>query len=70
MTLRALAIWALLIFFLVPVFALHLQIEKKIRPKQSAFRLLIYILSAFCFVFVYAFSIVWIVSHLFPHSMK
>jgi len=67
---RSLIILFILLFSLTPAFFINKFLQKKIKPRQSFGRLLTYILSALCFVFIYTFFMVMLILHLFPVSMK
>jgi hypothetical protein len=63
-------VWLVILISLAPVFYINRIIQKKIEPRKSGKRLLIYMLVTFALVFAYTFLIVWAISHLIPHSIK
>jgi hypothetical protein len=66
MKLKALAILAIIIVSLIPVYLLYGYMQKMIRPKDSMGRLFLYLLAGFFLVFVYTFLVVFIIKKLFP----
>jgi len=70
MKFRSLIILFILLFSLALAFYINIILQKNIRPRQSMGRLVAYILSALCFVFIYTFFMVMLILHLFPVSMK
>ncbi len=63
-------IWIAFLLLLLPLFFINKFLQKKILPRQSLLRLFVYMLIAFCLVFIYSFCIVWIISHLIVPSSK
>ncbi len=66
MKLKALAILAIIIFSLIPLYLLYKYLQKKTRPKESMSRLLLYLFAGFALVFIYTFLIVFIIKKIFP----
>jgi hypothetical protein len=64
--LKSLAILAIIILSLIPVYLLNRFMQKMIRPRASLGRLFLYLLSGFAMVFAYTFLIVFIIKKLFP----
>jgi cytochrome c biogenesis protein CcdA len=64
--LKALAILAIIIVSLIPVYLLYKYLQKMIRPKDSAVRLFLYLFAGFALVFVYTFLVVLIIKKIFP----
>jgi len=64
--LKALAILAIIIVSLIPVYSLYKYMQKMIRPKDSAGRLFLYLFAGFALVFVYTFLVVFIIKKIFP----
>jgi hypothetical protein len=70
MKFRSLIILLLLLLCFLPAIYINKMLQKKIQPRQSMGRMGIYLLSAFGFVFLYTFFMVWLISYLFPVAMK
>jgi hypothetical protein len=70
MNYRSLLILFLLLLGIVPARTLNRKLMSLIRPRESLFRLLVYMVSALVFVFIYTFAIVWFIGYLFPPAIK
>ena len=70
MKFRVVIMWVVLLGSLVLLYGMHRGLNKLLRPRESLWRLAVYVLSAFGFVFLYSFLIVWLISYIFPVSMK
>jgi hypothetical protein len=66
MKIRSLIIFVIILFSLLLAFYINKFLQRKIKLRLSFLRLMIYLLSAFGLVFIYAFLLVWTVAHLFP----
>ena len=66
MKLKALAILAIILVSLFPVYLLYKYMQRIIRPKESAGRLFLYLFAGFALVFVYTFLVVFIIKKIFP----
>jgi|GEM_PF-1737131 len=63
-------IWLVILISVTPVFYVNRILQKRIEPRRSGKRLLIYMLGALTLVFAYTFLIVWMVGHLFARTIK
>jgi len=66
---------SLLLFFVallsvIPVYYFNRYLQRKLQPRQSFGRLMLYILSGFILVFAYTFLTVKVILWLFPPSLK
>jgi hypothetical protein len=68
MKLKALAILFIILVSLVPVYLFNKYLQKKIRPRESMGRLILYMLSGFLLIFVYTFLVVLVIGKLFPDA--
>lgn len=66
MKLRSLTILFIIVLSLLPAFYINRVLQKKMQPRKSLIRLLVYLLSSFVLVFLYVFLLVWAIGHLFP----
>jgi len=66
MKIRSLVIFVITLLSLFLAFYINKVLQRRIKPRVSFLRLMIYLLSAFGLVFIYAFLLVWLVAHLFP----
>ncbi len=66
MKFRSVVILLLIVLSVVIIFYINRFLEKKIKPRSSFGRFFTYIISAFAIIFLYTFSLVWIIAHLFP----
>lgn len=62
----------LLILFLfgsmIPAWYINRWLQKVIKPREAFWRLMVYLLLAFLLVFAYSFTVVLIISRLFPRA--
>jgi cytochrome c biogenesis protein CcdA len=63
---KALAILSIIIVSLLPVYILYKYIEKKMRPKESMQRFLLWLLVSFALIFAYTFLLVFLLKLVFP----
>lgn len=63
---QRLGIILFLLLSLLPAYSLNQWLQKKIQPRKSFGRFLLYIFTAFVLVFVYTFVVVWCIGKLFP----
>jgi hypothetical protein len=66
MRLKALAIVAIIIFSLVPVYLLYKYLQRVMRPRESMRRFLGWLFIVFALVFAYTFLLVLVIRLLFP----
>jgi hypothetical protein len=64
--LKAFAILAIILFSLFPVYLLYRYLQKIIRPQESMKRFILCLLAVFTLIFVYSFSLVFIIKIMFP----
>lgn len=66
MRIRALIILLIILLSLMPIYSINRYLQKKIRPRESLQRLLLYLLSGLFLVFVYTFLLVLVIKKIFP----
>ena len=66
MKIRSLIKFVIILLSLLLAFYMNKLLQRKLKPRESFLRWMIYLLSAFGLVFIYAFLLVWAVAHLFP----
>jgi hypothetical protein len=64
--LKAAAIMGIIIVSLIPAYLIYKYIQEKMRPRESARRLILWLLATFVLVFGYTFLLVFIIKLLFP----
>jgi hypothetical protein len=70
MKFHSLLILLLILISLPPAYYANRLLRNLLRPRQSLFHLILYMLMAFGFVFIYTLFWVWMILHLFPVSIK
>jgi hypothetical protein len=68
MKLRSFIILIVLVLSMILIFYANKLLQRRIQPRRTFLRFLIYIISAFAVIFIYTFFVVWIIAYLFPLS--
>lgn len=66
MKIKEAAIMGIIIGSLIPVYMLYKYLQRKMRPRESGKRLVIWLLLSFALIFGYSFLLVFIIKMLFP----
>lgn len=66
MKLQSALIMAIIVGSLIPVYLLYIYLQRKVRPRDSGKRLVIWFLLSFALIFGYSFLLVFIIKMLFP----
>lgn len=66
--LNSILILLLLALALVPMYYGQKILQKKLEPRRSLLRLLMYMLTVLLIVFAYSFLLVWCAGKLIPHA--
>lgn len=68
--LKAFGLLLVILLALVPVYAGHQWLQRRIRPRASGGRLLLYLLISLLFIFLYVFLIVFAFANLLPAASR
>lgn len=66
LNLKAFALLVVIVCSLIPVYGAYKFLQKKMNPRESGRRFLLYLFAIFTLIFAYTFGLVFIIKYLLP----